>query len=420
MMGIFNRRKTTEAKKSFTTLQMLPQLTLSPTWREFSKLEATTAFSRSTWLYACIRLRAVNIASVPFIAQRKRGDDWEPEEGELQRVLDRPNTMFDWSSMIRRAMMLMDLSGDAFFTKIRVGNGRTRQLWPQIVTYATIKRSGDEMYYEFQIPQASRRVVPAGDVLHLRFTHPTDLFFGLSPLQAAARAVDIDEESESWQKKTLENMAVPPFGLSMEGEFGQEEYEQHVRWIREQSGPENARKPWVLGNLKVHQLAQSAVDIDWLQGRKFSREEICAAYSTPPPLVGIYENATLANIETARQILWMEGLIPVLDEITEQMTLQIASEYGDDYRITYDLGNVEALRENLGEKLDDAVKLRSLGVPLAVINQRLELGLTTDEIEGSEIAYIPSGLFPVGIDLGDNVPGNREEAELAFGGDNGE
>ena len=197
--------------------------------------------------------------------------------------------------------------------------------------------------------------------------------------------------------------------------LSQQQYEEAQQWVDDQSGPERGRKPWILGGFKFHSMGQTSHELDFINSRKATREEICAAYAVPPPLVGIYDNATLTNIQTARRIFWMEGIIPVLRELESQLNLQLAYEYGPDVRISYDISNVEALAEDDTTKIERASKLWGMGIPLTEINRLLELGLNTDDIPGADVGYLPSGLLPADFDLESSEPGSNEDAEAAYG-----
>jgi HK97 family phage portal protein len=416
-MGLFSRPKkaaNTPYQKSYATTELMPRVGWSPKWQEYSNYKAIReGYKRSTWVYACVRLRAANISSVPWVA--KQGDEID-EGGELARLLAKPNPAFDLSDMLRRAVFMLDLTGDAYFTKVRNGAGRVVEVWPLIPDEMTVIPGIDSMVRAYKYRKGSiTREVPADDIIHLMYSNPADLYYGLAPLQACARAVDIDEESEKWQKVSLQNMAVPPGVLNLHQDGGQAEYEQAKRWMAEQEGAANARKPLVLAGMTWQNIGQNPVDMDYVNGRRFTREEICSAFSVPPPLVGIYDNATLANIETARQILWREGLIPALCEIRGQLNLQLAAEFGQ--AIDYDLSTVAAIAEDYTEKLDNAQKMWALGIPLAIINKRLELGLDTDQIHGADIGYLPSGLLPSDFELSEPEPGGREMAKEVYGED---
>ena len=421
-MGLFKRNKPV-SQKSYAAYELMPYVSWIPKWSEFDAQRAVRdGYKRSTWVYACVRLRAANASQVPWIIERETPEGWvEVEDHPLKQLLRRPNPAYDWSEMMRRFVFAMDLTGDAWATKVRGGGagvaGPVREVWPILPERVEIMPGRDAMVGSYRYRNRNiTRDIPASDMLHLRYAHPGDLYYGLSPLSAAARAVDIDEEAEKWQKVTLQNMAVPPGALMLEGDVGQEEYEQTKRWVKEQRGSDHAREMWVLANAKYQQMSQTAVDLDFMNGRKMSREEICAAFGVPLPLVGIYDNATLANIETAREIFWREGLIPTLDEIEGQLNLQLASEYPG-IRLRYDLSNVESLAENLTEKFSNARTLWAMGVPLDAINQRLELGLDTADMPGADVGYLPGGLLPTNFDAADFEPGGQAAARAVNGDD---
>jgi hypothetical protein len=113
-------------------------------------------------------------------------------------------------------------------------------------------------------------------------------------------------------------------------------------------------------------------------------------------MVGNYEKATLANIETARKIFWRDTMIPLLDKVAGMLNMQLAYEFGPEYRIRYDLSQVDALQENFTEKVSNAQGLWSMGLPWNEINRRLEMGF--EDVDGGEIGYLPAGLLPTTFD----------------------
>jgi HK97 family phage portal protein len=415
-MGLFSKKQE-HRKKSYTTMQLMPTIGFVPKWSPFSKRAAINeGYRRSTWVYSCIRLRAANLSAVPWVVKTKQGDEWvENEAHELARLLARPNPSMDFSSFMRQWIYNLDLSGDAYASIIATESGRPLELWPMIPDVMDVVPGQEKLILAYRYRKGPiQKTIPAEEVLHLKYSHPGDVYFGLSPLEAAGRAVDIDEEAEKWQKVSLQNMAVPPGAYVLDGNVTQQQYDQARQWVGEQSGPENARRPMVLANVKWQQLAQNATDLDFTNGRKMTREEICSAYSVPPPLVGIYDNATLSNIETARQIFWREGLIPVLDEISGQLNAQLAYRYSEDVRIEYDLTNVEALADNYNEKVNAARVLWGMGVPLTRINDRLDLMLDLDGVAGVDVGYLGSGLLPADMEFTDPIPGGTDTAKGVY------
>ena len=419
-MGVLDifRRPRPLARKSYPAYQINPHYSTSTKWTQYTNAEALNAYRRTVWLYACIRLRADNISSVPWVVEKRKGDQWEQDDShELAELLDRPNRDMDFKSMIKMAVYWLDLSGDSWWSKVRDGGGRVRELWPLLPDKVDVIPGQDRLVDAYKYYRQGRpKTIAADDMAHLRYTAPGDIYFGLSPLQAAAKSVDIDQEASKFQKISLQNHGMPPGLFEGPDDLSVEQYEQAKEWVDDQSGPEHSRKPWILGGFKFQSMGQSPHELDFMESRKHTREEICAAYAVPPPLVGIYDNATLANIQTSRRIFWLEGLIPVLREIEGQFNLQLAREYGTDVRITYDISNVEALAEDDTAKIEKASKLWSMGIPLTEINRLLELGLETDDIPGADVGYLPSGLLPADFDLGmDSDRGGNEPAADAYG-----
>jgi phage portal protein BeeE len=56
----------------------------------------------------------------------------------------------------------------------------------------------------------------------------------------------------------------------------------------------------------------SAVDGELIELRKLNREEACAVYDMPPPMVQILDRATFSNIDEQHQMLYVDTLGPWL------------------------------------------------------------------------------------------------------------
>ena len=192
----------------------------------------------------------------------------------------------------------------------------------------------------------------------------------------------------------MQNRGIPDGVFTMEGDIGPDEWEEASRQVAENySGSDHARGPWVVANAKFEQMSQSMADLDFMQGRKMTREEICAVLDVPPPLVGILDKANYANIETARKIFWRDSMLPSLADIADQLTRRFLKS-GDNLRLFFDTTNISALQDSLTEKLASAKDLFSMGVPLSVINKRLEMNLDIENVQGMNVGYLQGSLMP--------------------------
>lgn len=394
-MGFFDRFRRQTEIKSYSAPELL--LAYYGKTAQFNKWDTEKAikegFKHSTWVYSCIQVRANNASSVPWIVERKRGDDWVlDKESQLSRLIASPNPDMSWAELIEVTIQHLDLSGNAYWSKVRAGD-RIVELWPLMPTAIKVVPGRIRLVenYEYHLGTV-RKNIPPNDLVHFKYPDPSNMFFGVSPLISAAQAVDIDNEAERFQKVSLENRGLSDLHFEIPADATPEQVAQMRDIYRDsQGGPRNARKA-LFSSAKVQSLNTTAAELDFTESRRFIRDEICSAFGVPPPMVGNYEKATLANIETARQIFWRDTLVPLLSRLDGIINNQIAVEYGSEYRVRYDLSQVTALQENYTEKVTNARNLWSMGLPFNEINRRLEMGF--NEIDGGEIGYLPSGLLP--------------------------
>ena len=383
----------------------LPEAT--PRWWLFSKRDESwdvktainEGYSASSIVYTAVEKRAKLIASVPWEVQRKRGDRWEPVENHpLERLLERPNPDQSLYELMYEASQSLDLAGNAYISEIRRGeNTPPVALWLLPPEHMKIKPSRTNMveYYEYTEGGVKQKIDPR-DMIQLKMPNPANRWFGMPVLMAAGRATDVDRESGIWQKVSLQNRGVLDMHIEVPPEAQPEQIEEAKRiWREKHGGANNAREP-MFSSGKITQLGQNAVEMDFVASRRAVWTEIAAVFGVPLAAMGFTEDVNLANANAMMKQLWQNTIVPQLELIKRQLNHQLASEFGADIRLMYDLSNVPALQEDMGEKLQNAERLFRLGVPMNTVNQYLELGL--DDIEGGDVGYIPSGLIPASFD----------------------
>lgn len=397
----------------------LPELT--PRWWLFARRDydwniqtaIEEGYQASAVVYAAVEKRAKLLASVPWVAERRtREGEWEPDENSpLQRLIDRPNPEQSMYELVYMISQSLDLAGNAYLSEVRRGN-QPAALWHLPGQYMRLKPGSTRLVDYFEYDEAGTKVrMEPTDVIHLKMPNPNSRWFGMPVLMAAGRATDVDRESGIWQKASLQNRGVLDMHIEVpEGTTPDQVDDMKKRWKEKQGGPDNAREPLFTSG-KVNQLGQTAVEMDFVASRKNVWVEICAVFGLSLSNLGFTEDVNLANAESMDKALWQNTVIPQLDLIRRQLNHQLASEFGPDFRLSYDLSNVTALQEDLSSKLESAEKLYRMGVPFNVINQHLEMGL--DEIDGGDVGYIPSGLIPASFDASveDFAEGDDEEGE---------
>ncbi len=403
-MSIWQKFIDTFRRKDYPIGQLLsPYLLNRPIWTDWSTENAVKeGFKSSIWVYACVYKRMKAVASVPWKVEVFNKDIWEEDnEHPLSMLLENPNKYISFQDLIERMVACLDLGGNSIWQKIIVKKNGLEipvELWPLPPDGIKPVPSSTDFIssYEYNYGEVVRSFTPQ-EIFHVMYIDPSNVYWGLSPLQAGAKAVDTDVEAANWNKVALQNRAIVDGVFTFKGNLTKEQYEKAKKLIREQHmGSENARMPWVLGNDAVwQQMSLSPAEMDFINSRKMTAIEIAAIFQVPPPLLGLTENTPYANMKEARKIWWLDTIIPLLDDLRSAFNMGIARDFGENVRINYDLSQVEALRADLKELTEIAKNLFGMGVPFNEINKRLELGF--DEFKWGSEGYIPSNLLPIGM-----------------------
>lgn len=387
--------------KSVTLPELL--MTMSRTAPQFQKWDTEVAIEQglkaSAIFYACVNRRAQSVGQIPWVAKRKQRDGTmiEAPESPLQKLIDNPNPDFAWSEMTELMSQHIDLAGNSYWSIIKAGNANAPvELWPVLPQGIKIKAGTKRLidHYIYQYGGTSKNI-NSDDMVHVKTVNPNDFLFGLPTIQAAGRAVDVDREASQWQLNSMHNRGISDYAIVIDPETTAEQMSRLRELHKEkQASANNARAPFFTTR-DIKTLNQSAVELDFVNSRMKVWDEICSAMGVPPVMVGIMENATLANIETARKIFWADTITPLLRMIRSQLNAQLAAQFGPEWFIDFDLSGVAALQEDYGKKLDEAKKLFDMGVPFNTISELLKLGV--EPIEGGDIGYLQGGLLPAGF-----------------------
>lgn len=349
-------------------------------------------YQANGWVYRAVTLIMQNAASVPWVVY---GEDNEIMYNHpLSSVLSHPNPHWTRQRMVETLVSWLQLSGNAYLKKVIVG-GKTVELWPVspdriapipsrdptkfIEGYYTRNEGGEEV----RNPDYT-----AENTIHIKLTDPSNPYYGVSPLGAASRSVDLDNEQQDWNTATMQNRGVVDGVFTFKRQLDANQSSSLIQRIKDRfSGKANARTPMVIGDDATYtRLGLNPVELDFLESRKFNREEIFSIFGIPPQLAGSQEASTYNNFAASMRIFWETTVIPLLDNVSDALNHSLRNELGADGQITigYDLSNVDAVRDSQTEKVTIAKTYHAMGVPFSVINEHLQLGVS--EFEGWDTA----------------------------------
>ena len=103
--------------------------------------------------------------------------------------------------------------------------------------------------------------------------------------------------------------------------------------------------------------------MDFIQGLRWSLEEVSRTYGVPKPLLADLERATFSNINAAERMFWRNTMLPEMTFLEEQLTRMLLPRIGyPDLVVKFDADSIEALREDENSKVNREVQMLDRGV----------------------------------------------------------
>ncbi len=380
-MPFFKTRERRNMASSNTYLFSLGQAI----WSNWTVAKAVKeGYKASGWVYRAVSIIARNGASMPWVVYDGEGE--VVKEHPLAAVLAKPNPQFSRQDLFELLLSWGQLAGNGYIHRVKSGN-RTMELWPispDRLSPVPAKEQG-KLIAGYTTQQGGKRIsaeYTIDNIVHFKLLDPSNPITGISPLEAAAKAVDTDTEQQNWNKSAMQNRGVMDGVFTFDQDLTESQFDFIKAKIQERfSGARNARVPGIVGSkAKYQRLSITPAEMDFLESRKFNREEIFIIFGVPPQLAGAQDSSTYNNFATSKRIFWENTLIPLLDDMADTFNMAFADELQEGYRIGYDVSDVTALRENEDEKSKTAKQYWEMGVPVSMLNDKMGLGLS--EYEG--------------------------------------
>ena len=344
--------------------------------RDYAAL-AEEGYRRNAVAYRCVRLIAEAAASLPWLLY---DGTRELSEHPLLALIERPNEGQAGADFFESWYSFLQVAGNAYMELVEV-EGAPREL--HVLRPDRMKavpgRAGWPEAYEYSV---NGRVVtiPCGTqspVLHMRLFNPVDDYYGMSPLEAAACAIDIHNAAGNWNKSLLDNAARPSGALVYKGgEAGanltEDQFERLKRELAENyQGAANAGRPLLLeGGLDWTSMGLTPQEMDFIAAKHAAAREIALAFGVPPMLLGIPGDNTYANLREANRAFWRGTVLPLAGRTARALTHWLGPRYEGKLRLWYDADQVDALsadrdalwaRVSRADFLSDAEKREAVG-----------------------------------------------------------
>jgi SPP1 gp7 family putative phage head morphogenesis protein len=384
----------------------------------------TRPFSQHSTVHIAIKTIANAIAQLgsevwPLGADRRA--DEAIENHWLPPLLKSPSESMDGETLMYATLVFLESYGEAFWWKQEPHRDLLdgpkfphdimllfpQSMWPGDRDPATnVIRS-----WMWNGPRGTREI-KAEDLVFFRYFNPYDPERGLSSVKALTLEYGADHSAAVWNKKHFDNMAMPGIVFeSPEEPWPTEERQEFLEaWDMKIRGAHRTGLSAALPQGVKATLVQSAhVDMQFLEGRKLTRENVLSGLGVPPAEAGIYTVSPYATSHEQSKKFWHNTLIPKINTIQGAINRQLLwpTDRGVGLFLSFESVLAEIAAKDMKDKIESGAKLWAMGWPAADINDSLNLGLPTAGRPWLRVGYLPFSVVPASsllVEPGDDEP----------------
>lgn len=323
--------------------------------RNYAKF-ADEGYSKNVVAYQAINRVADAVATIEW--EVWKGNKLIETETALSRLWQQPNPQQATGEFLRAVIGYLLIAGNSYLERTDIGRV-PKELWTlrpdrmQVVPGAAglpqgyiFKKDGKAVSWDVD------ELTGLGPIKHLKTFNPLNDWYGMSPIEAGAYAIDQHNESMQWVQSLLQNSAKPSGALIMKGDasLGDEQFARLKSEINEQyAGAKNAGRPMLLeGGLEWQQMAISPHEMAILETKFSAARDISLAFGVPPQLLNIPGDNTYSNYKEARLAFYEDTVIPLVEFLLDEVNAWLSPAFNGEY-LRPNMDSIPAIAEKRQE-----------------------------------------------------------------------
>jgi HK97 family phage portal protein len=365
------------------------------------------AYQQVVWVYRAINALAEQVSNIPF---RFSTTTSEGEQlittGPLVDFYSRPHPHINRFQYWELRVIWLMLRGECFRIPIFDGSLGERVL-PRLRAVLILDPSRFQhivqdnqlmgwryIDYSRNSPLSSQVFLPE-EVWHEKLPNPFDFWRGMSPLAVAATAAGTDHAASLFMKGIMENNGDGGTVIRTAEQLDPEQREQLLGALRERKRRVGtADRPVLLwGGAEVVTPKLASSDLQFLENRKFSTTEICAAFGVPEEIITT-TNAAKYDVMAGARLNFIENrVVPLCRrlEAEDDVIVKSIDPAADGWFDTEDHPVLAAARR---DRLAAARAGFDMGVPFNELNRAFALGFKP--LPWGDQGYVPTAVQPAG------------------------
>ena len=269
---------------------------------------ANRQFTKSVWAYACMAIRGMELANLPWHIYR---NDKPLDSHPLIDMLKDFGRESFWEEAMQATEIDKCRAGAAYWLRdVDV----MRRLNP--ATMKVIKSTDGVKGFKQEIHEGDKTITNYYDreeIVYFRGYHPDDdLGPGIPLIEMVKGPINTEYEAELMLQAHFKNDAIPGMLLTTEQTVPEKEGARIVDWWNRRF--RGSRRAGSVGladrGLKAETLSKTMVESEVMAVREMARNDICVGFRVSKLLVGAFINSTYANAPEARKFLLEDLIIP--------------------------------------------------------------------------------------------------------------
>lgn len=250
---------------------------------------------RYTAVFAAIRLRSENIASLPkIITEYTSNGRVEATNHQMYRLLKfRPNAYMNVFNFWEYINACMDGWGNAYVLIKRLRNGSPQELIPIHPSLVTPYLKNGKKWYFVGGTQDYDGRYSDDDMLHF-FSLSKDGITGINPISYNSAAISSGISAQDFGNEFFEKKGNVKAVLETDSKM---EFENMKSFVKAFNYSNNFGTPILDQGVKYKQVGIAPEAAQMLQTRTFALQDIARIFNVPPHLLADLSHATFSNIE---------------------------------------------------------------------------------------------------------------------------
>jgi len=347
----------------------------------------------SSWAYSCIDRNSGTLARIPlrlYVAKPNKGGKANfptrsidnkvrdflhskggaaqklTSAGEVEEVLEHPildvlkkvNDFMNSFELKYLTTASLEATGNSYWYKVRNNIGMITEIWPLYPQFMKIVAEKNNLikHFEYGNNQSNMQKIKPKDIIHFKYPSLKSSLYGMGPLEAGVVAIDLSNAMNTHEVALHINGGVPEMKLTYPPEVivdPKQKKRIELDYYKKYRGDSKQGRLTILtGGADLQPVSLSPKEMAFLQGRKWSLQEIAGVFGVPMSKLMVQE-ISRANARDANREYMAQTISPKCILIEEKLNEQFVSEFDSNLFLAFDNPVPEDIEFRLKERTEN-------------------------------------------------------------------